>query len=83
MDGSGSSCAGAGLLPEVRGDPDMQAPLVSGWGGVGGVPLSGRRDTGPRAECWLGPVRSPRPVLYFFCSFFYFSCFTNSFISFA
>jgi hypothetical protein len=40
MDGSGSSRAGAGLLPEEGDDPDERAPGVSGRRGWGGI-LSG------------------------------------------
>jgi hypothetical protein len=83
MDGSGSSRAGAGLLPEVRGDPDVQAPLVSGRGEWAAYPFRDGAILGLGPNAGLGRF-GPRGLFYIlFVLPFSFSCFTNSSISLA
>jgi hypothetical protein len=74
MDGSGRSCAGAGLLPEVEGGPDKAAPPVSVGKGYKayrfGIPRVGR---GP--DLRLGRIRSDGLFTFFISFVFPFSVF--------
>jgi hypothetical protein len=72
MDGSRSSHAGAGLLPEEGDDPDEQALLISGWRNCTAYPFREKGKLGHGPFPGSGRIRSRGLFTFFILLFFSF-----------